>query len=226
MNQPPEPATLGILIAAGAVSLLGFGHRSIMDALIFNPYRILQRHQYHRLITSGFLHADLSHLLFNGLSLYWFGNSLEKDYGLPLLLTVFFSSMIGGNLLSLLLHWNQRDYLALGASGGVCGVIFASIFLIASGSIYILPIPVAIPMPVYAVLFVLISVFGISAGKDNIGHDAHLGGAIVGLLVTTGFHPEIVEKKPQLYAIIMVLSLAAFLFLAFWSRRRPEHRNH
>jgi len=217
MPDIQSPATIGLLVAAGVCSLLGFNSRSIMDAWIFNPYQILQRHQYHRLITSGFLHANFMHFGFNALTLYFFGPDIERKYGAPLLLTVFFAAVIGGNLLSLLLHRNQRNYRALGASGGVCGVIFASIFLFKGGVIYLMVLPVPIPMPVYAVLFLLISVYGVRSARDNIGHDAHLGGAIVGLLATTCFHPNIIQEQPLLYAAVMGISIASFLFLGLKS---------
>jgi membrane associated rhomboid family serine protease len=213
------PFTVGILVVTALVSLLGFSRRDVLDALIFSPYQILRRNQYHRMITSGFLHADLMHLGFNALSLYSFAESVEVQFGAPLLASVYFSSMLGGNLLALILHRNQNNYLALGASGGVCGVIFASIFLLPGGSIMIFPIPVSLPTWAYAVLFPIISMYGIQSKTDNVGHDAHLGGAIVGLLVATVFHPEIVQADPKLYAAVMGTSVAFFVYLVRQSSR-------
>mgnify|MGYP003877180013 CR=1 FL=1 len=213
------PVTVGILVVTAAISVIGFSRRDVIEALIFSPYRILRQGQYHRMLTSAFLHGDLVHLGFNALTFYSFGENIERVFGATLLASIYFASIVGGSLLALVLHRNQRDYLALGASGGVCGVVFASIFLLPGGSIMIFPIPFWIPTWAYALLFPLISFYGIQRKSDNIGHDAHLGGAIVGLLVATCFHPDRVLADPRLYAGVMGTSLAFFIYLVRQSSR-------
>src|SRR3954454_14958115 len=158
-------------------SVLGFKSGAFVERFIFCPQYILRDKQYYRLITSGFLHADWLHLLFNMYSLYAFGRNLELLMGPTKFLGIYFASIIGGNLLSLFLH-RHHVYRAYGASGGVCGIIFASIFLTGSG-VYIFLI--SIPGWLYAILFLIGSFYGIKNARDNIGHDAHLGGAIIGL---------------------------------------------
>jgi membrane associated rhomboid family serine protease len=218
-GQIAAPVTVGILVVTALVSLIGFSRREVIDALIFSPYQILRRNQYHRMLTSGFLHANLMHLGFNALSFYSFAESMEGQFGAPLLAAVYFAAMLGGNLLALILHRNQSNYLALGASGGVCGVIFASIFLLPGGSIMIFPIPFEMPTWTYALDFPLISMYGIQSKSDNVGHDAHLGGAIVGLLVATCFHPDKVLADPRLFAAVMGTSIAFFIYLVRQSSR-------
>ncbi|PYI89212.1 MAG: hypothetical protein DME26_01700 [Verrucomicrobia bacterium] len=129
-------------------------------------------------------------------------------------LTVYFASVIGGSLLSLYLHRNH-EYYALGASGGVCGIVFASIFLFPGGDVFMMFIPVGIPSWLYAILFLLGEFVGVRTQRTNIGHDAHLGGAIIGLLTTTAYYPEIVTWSPRLYAAVMGLTLVMFVY--FWS---------
>lgn len=212
-GEPLAPGTLAILVVAGVCTHVGFTRREFMDRFLFSPQEILRKREYYRLVTSGFLHADWMHFAFNAFTLYSFGSGIEVVFGLPEFLVIFFASVIGGNLLSLWLH-REHEYRALGASGGVCGIIYASIFLLPGGSVYLFLLPFPIPASVYAILFLFISIYGIKAARDNIGHDAHLGGAIVGLLVTTALHPAIVKEMPLLYAAVMTISAAAFLY--FW----------
>ncbi|HLP77421.1 MAG TPA: rhomboid family intramembrane serine protease, partial [Candidatus Paceibacterota bacterium] len=167
----------------------------------------------YRLVTSAFLHADVQHLLFNMTTLLLFGAQLEPIYGAGRLLLIYFSSITGGSLLSLYLH-RHHQYLALGASGGTCGIVFASIFLLPGGEIGSLLLPFTIPSWLYAILFLVYEFHGARTQRSNIGHDAHLGGAIVGLLVTTALYPQIVRWSPYLYASVMVLSVA--MLIHFW----------
>ena len=211
---PDKPvATLLIIITTGIISFLAFNDRRLRDWLIFWPEAILARKEYYRIITSAFLHADWSHLLFNMFSLYFFGPTMEAAMGVPDFLLIYFASIVGGNLLSLYLHRNQ-DYFALGASGGVCGVIFASIFLFPGIEIGFFLLPVGIPGWLYAFLFLASEFYGLRTQRGNIGHDAHLGGAIIGLLTTTALFPQIIKTDLWLYAAVMLSSLALFVY--FW----------
>jgi len=213
MNGEPLPiGTLLLIVAAGYGSYQGFKHPEYRERLIFSPYAILVRKEYIRLVSSAFLHADWVHFGVNAFTLYSFGGHIEEEFGFPLVALIFFSSVLGGSLLSLWLH-RHHDYKALGASGGVCGVLFASIFLLPGGGVMLFMIPFPIPAYLYAVLFVLFSTYGIKAARDNIGHDAHLGGAIIGLLVTTAYRPSIVSQSPVTYVLVVGLSAAAFLYL-------------
>ena len=127
-------------------------------------------------------------------------------YGPGTLLAVYLASIVGGSVLSLIIHRHDVEYRALGASGGVCGVIFASIFLLPGSSIGFLLFPIAIPAYLYAVIFLVTSFLAHRRRSDNIGHDAHLGGAIVGLLVATAMYPGMVLAEPWMFAIVLALS--------------------
>jgi membrane associated rhomboid family serine protease len=220
MNEPTGPFTIAIIALTALVSAAGFASPPLVERYLFEPSAILRRGQYERLVTSGFLHANWAHLIVNMFSLYSFGGAIEELFGASTLLAIYFASILGGNLLSLMLH-RGGEYRALGASGGVCGVIFASIFLVPGSSVYMFPVPFPIPSPVFAVLFIAISFFGIRSRRGNIGHDAHLGGAVIGLVVTTLLHPAILKKSLPLWMIVMGISIALFVYLAAGSRSRP-----
>jgi membrane associated rhomboid family serine protease len=212
MSIPFAIGTTAIVVFTVFWSYRGFKDRRFTDKYVFSPPRILRDKQYYRLLSSGFLHLNWPHLLLNMLSLYLVGEAIEWVYGFGTLFTVFFGSVIGGNLLSLYLHRNHDYYQALGASGGVCGVIFASIFLFPGGWIRLF---MMIPMPswLYAILFILVTFVGLRNQWGNIGHDAHLGGAIIGLLITTVLHPQIVPRSPVLYTVVIGLSVVLLIDL-------------
>lgn len=205
-----------IIIATGVLTFWGFQKPEFFERLLFDNRSIQQNKEYYRLVSSGFLHADWMHFAFNMFSLYSFGHYIEKFYQATNLLLIYFVSIIGGNLLSLLIY-REVPYRAIGASGGVCGVIYASIFLLPGGSIYILPIPFPIPSWVYAILFLLISFYGIRSAKGNIGHVAHLGGALIGLAVTFLLFPRALMAQPGLLMLILLISAGIFAF-TFWKK--------
>ncbi|TFG39956.1 MAG: rhomboid family intramembrane serine protease [Syntrophobacterales bacterium] len=211
MDEPLASVTVLTVVATGIVSVLGFRDRRIVEAYRFDTAAVLGKGHYYRLFTAGLLHADWPHLLFNMFSLYSFARYIELFFSGHTFLLIYGASILGGNLLALLLHRNH-SYRALGASGGVCGIIFASIFLLPGGGVRIFPIPLSIPSWLFAILFIIGSYAGMRSGKGNIGHDAHLGGAIIGLLVTTALYPRIVLLSPLLYAAVMGLSVLLMLY--------------
>jgi membrane associated rhomboid family serine protease len=221
MQQSIEWVTFGIIISTGIITFLGFKTPSLFQRLMFDNQQIQQKKEYDRIITSGFLHADWMHFGFNMFSLYSFGKNIEQYYSSLTLFNIYFASVIGGNILSLVLYRNKL-YRAIGASGGVCGVIFASIFLLPGGSIMIIPIPIAIPSWVYAILFLLISFYGIRSGKDNVGHIAHLGGALIGLAVTFMLFPQSVMALPELVGLIVLISAGILAYEYSRSKRLPK----
>jgi len=204
-----EPIAIGNAIVVGVtavLSYLGFQNAALREQCLFSSTGILGRREYYRMVSSGFIHADWPHLLFNMFSLYSFGRWIEQLFGLHVFLLIYFGSMIGGSLLALFLH-RHEDYRAVGASGGVCGVIFAVTFLLPGSSIYVFLIPVPIPAWLYAIVFIVVSARGIHSQVGSIGHEAHLGGAFSGLLVTTILQPGIIHQNPLLYGVVMAMVL-------------------
>jgi len=202
-----------VILGTCGFSFAGFRDRSLEEKFIFWPRAILGGRQYYRLLTSGFLHADVWHLGMNMLSLYFFGPGIEARWGAAQFLLIYFAAIVGGNLLSLLLHRNH-DYRAYGASGGVSGIILAAIFLFPGGRIGIYPIPIGIPSWLYAVAFLGASFFGMKNQIGNVGHDAHLGGALVGMYTAAALHPAIIRESPKLFAAISIGTILLFLYLA------------
>jgi membrane associated rhomboid family serine protease len=213
MTPDPPIATILIIIATSVVSFLAFKDNALKSRLIFSPRAILADKEYYRVVTSAFLHADWQHLFFNMISLGLFGQTMEPVVGIERFVLIYFAGIIGGSLLSLYLH-RHHEYFALGASGGVCGIVFSSIFLFPGESIGALFLPFGIPGWLYAMLFLGSEFYGGRRQQTNIGHDAHLGGAIIGLLTATALFPEIVRWSPWLYAMVVVLTLGMFVY--FW----------
>jgi hypothetical protein len=183
------------------------------------------------MFTSGLIHADWPHFIFNAFSFFSFARIIELIYGWRVLLLIYCASILGGSALSLIIH-RHHDYRALGASGGVCGVIFASIFLVPGASITIFPLPIGIPAIVYAALFMAGSYIAQRSQRDNIGHDAHIGGAIIGLLVATALYPSLIFAEPITFAIVTGVSLTILgllifdpLHLLFRRKRDPDYYN-
>lgn len=218
-SDPTVPVTMILVLVTGLSSFLGFRTPALVDRYLLDSQRILRRNEYWRTVTSAFFHADLGHLFFNLFSLYSFAQGIELIYGPGTLLVIYFSSVLGGSLLSLWIH-RREEYRALGASGGVCGVIYAAIFLLPGSSVYIFFIPIPIPAAVYAILFLVISIWGIRSRFGNIGHDAHVGGALVGLVVTTFLYPEVILAQPLLFLVVTSISVGLML----WLIRRDKAR--
>lgn len=227
MRKPPcfglVNESIGILTGAIAAttalaSIVAFSRPEMIRDLLFEVGAV-RRGEYIRLFSAGILHAHWGHLLVNLFSFFFFANPMEQLYGPVVVGVVFVVGVLGGNLLALVLHWNDLNYRALGASGGVCGVIFASVFLLPGASVIVFPVPIPIPSWLYAILFVAYSVYGARAQHDNIGHDAHLGGALVGLLAATALYPGIVAVNPLLYAAVLGGGVVAVGYLYRLSRK-------
>jgi hypothetical protein len=141
------------------------------------------------------------------IALYFFSGSLELYLGPVRFLIIYFLSLIGGDLLSLFIHRNDGDYDSVGASAGVTGIIYAAIALFPGMRIGLLFIPIAIPGWVFGLVYVLYSIYGIRSRRYNIGHDAHLGGALVGLIVAIIMQPSVLISNTWAIVIIMVPSV-------------------
>ncbi|MCK6692354.1 MAG: rhomboid family intramembrane serine protease [Thermoanaerobaculia bacterium] len=212
--------TLLLILANLLVSYQGFKDHRFLDKYAFEVDSILVQKDYQRLFTSGFLHVGWTHLLLNMLSLYAFADHLQAYLGRFHFCIVYVASLLGGNLLSLYLNRNNGDYSAVGASGAVCGVIFASIAVIPGIGIGFLGFGYSFPGWIYGVLFVLYSIYGIKSQRDNIGHEAHLGGALVGMAVGLAMHPQ---SLPFTYKPVLAVSLlsAGLLYLVLTRPHLP-----
>ena len=189
-----QSAALLILAATVATSLIAlFGSERLLDRCLFRPYYFLRRKQYETAVTSGFVHADLMHLLFNMLTLYFFGRGLEYQIGSGGFLVLYFASLLLSHLGTWYKHRNHPEYASLGASGAISGVLFAAILYFPSQSVYLFFIPIPIPAPLFAVLYLAYTYYAAQNPSGRINHDAHLGGALTGLayvaLTEPGLYP-------------------------------------
>ncbi len=204
--------SLLIIIANIIVSYKGFKDRGFYAQYSFEVEKILLYKDYKRLVTSGFLHVNWRHLIFNMLALYFFSGSLENYIGPLYFLIIYFASLIGGELLSLFIHRNQGDYGSVGASGAISGIIFASIALFPGMQIGMLFLPISFPAWLYGLAYILYSIYGIKSGNSNIGHDAHLGGGLIGMLIAILLYPSslVVNLIPIL---LIFIPAAVFIYI-------------
>ena len=205
-----------LIISNLVFSYKGFTNQAFFDGYKFQVDAVLVNKDYKRLVTSGFLHVNWTHLIFNMLSLYMFSGTIEGSLGATKFLIIYFASLTGGDLLSLFIHRNHPDYSSVGASGAICGIIFASIALFPGMDIGFFFIPVAIPAWVYGSLFIAFSIYGIRSGKNNIGHEAHLGGAIIGMAVALVLEPAAFAEN---YVTILIITVPAIVFIVVIIRK-------
>jgi membrane associated rhomboid family serine protease len=199
------------------ITYQGFKNRVFFNRYAFEVDPILMRRDYIRLVSSGFLHVNWMHIFFNMYALYAFGAYLEDYLGPFDFFMLYAGSLVGGSLLSLYIHRHHGDYRAVGASGAVCGVVFASIAMMPGIKLGFYLMPPVIPGWLFGLLYVLYTIYGIKSKKDNIGHEAHLGGGLSGLLLFILMKPAILHF--HLYPILaMAVPSVIFLYL-LW--RRP-----
>ena len=209
-----------IISATALISYFGFNNPQFFEKYKFNVGAILNRKEYIRLISAGFLHADLMHLLFNMMTLYFFAPIVVQAFGGVGFLAVYFGSILLGNLFSLYLYKNQYYYSAIGASGGVSGILFASIAMIPNIGIYFFFIPIPIPGFIFGLLYFAYSVYSMlnPRASDNIGHAAHLGGAFFGLVYAVASQPARAIEN-SLFLLIMALPLIYMAYQVFVKKK-------
>jgi membrane associated rhomboid family serine protease len=219
MNQ--MPLTLAIIIANVIMTIFGWNRHGVIDRFKFQVGPILYNKDYKRLITGNFLHLDVNHLAFNMLTLYCFGEFLEPLYRIyfgdagPLAyLALYFGSMLGGDLLTLFLKRKYPHYSAIGASGAIAGIVFAYVILDPAGWIRLF---FFIPMPnwLYGALYVLYSIYGIRRQLGNIGHDAHLGGAMAGMLLNFAFFYRISLQHWQFLLLLGIPTIVLIYLIEY-----------
>lgn len=208
---------LVIIIINVAFSWKGFTDHVFFDNYKFEVDRILKFKEYRRLLTSGFLHVSWVHLILNMFGLYMFSSFLGAQLGGISFLIIYFISLIGGDLLALFIHRQHGDYSSVGASGAVCGIIFASIALFPDMRMSLFGL-LPIPSWAFGLLYVGYSMYGIRSKRDNIGHEAHLGGALLGMIVAVLLEPAAFANN---YVTILIITVPVIVFI-FVIVSRPQ----
>lgn len=187
--------TLAIIVATSLVSWLGFNNEALRNALVLWPPAVTRKHEYHRFIGYGVVHADFMHLLFNMFTLYFFGRLMEGFYAQYLgamgFLWFYLSALVVSALPSYLKHRDDPNYVTLGASGAVSAVLFAFILLRPWETLLIYFVPV--PAIIFAALYTGYSIYMNHRKADRVNHSAHLAGAAYGVLFTVMLEPRVLS---------------------------------
>jgi len=191
MNFEQSPISIIIFLTTFAISLYGFYRDPrLIHKFILHPYSTIRNNRWHTMVTSGFIHGDLMHLLFNMMTFYFFAFALESIVGWLSFIIIYFGSMVIADIPSILKNKDNPDYYALGASGGISGILFAFILFRPDIRMYLMLIPIPIPSPIFGIFYLVWCWYAARNAKDNIGHDAHLWGALSGIILTIILYGE------------------------------------
>lgn len=187
--------TIIIIIITCLISITAFSNHQEMDKMLFWPALVKEKKQYYRFITSGFIHANWLHLGFNMFTLYFFGRIVEQYFrelfGPGIFILFYLVSMILADLPDYFKYRNTYEYRSLGASGAISAVLFASILFDPWEKIYFFIIPVGIPAFIFGILWLIYSFYMSKRGGDNINHNAHIWGAVFGIVFTIILEPRV-----------------------------------
>ena len=200
--------SLLLVIANLAVSYKGFKDQLFFDKYKFEVEKIVFYKDYKRLFTSGFLHVNWMHLIFNMLTLWIFGGMAGAFLNGFEFMLIYVAGIVGGNWLSFVIHKHHGEYSAVGASGAVCALIFASIALVPGFQVGLFFLP--LPGWLFGLLFVGFSMYGIKSRSENVGYEAHLGGALIGMVIALLLHPTAFLEN---YLTILVIAVPTVAFI-------------
>ncbi len=209
-NIPP----VGIFIIGLNIlfSLIGF-----KNDIFFEKYRFhigsIKAGDYYRLLSSGFLHVNTTHILFNMFTFYFFVNIVVGILGTNSFLLLFIGSLLAGNLFGYYFHYKDNYYSAVGASGAVTGVLFSALLLYPEIELMLFLIPIPIPGYLFGIVYLLYTLYGMKTQNDNIGHTAHFGGAIGGIVITLFLIPNVIYKSVFMLSILSFALIIAGVLL-------------
>lgn len=202
--------TIVVILANVLASMKGFKDYSFFERYKFHIGSIKKGEQI-RILTSGFLHVDVTHLLFNMLTLYFFAPIVVTYFGSVKFLIIYLISLVAGNLLSMSFHKNENHYSAVGASGAVTGILYAAILLQPDMRLGFFFVPIPIPAYIFGIGYLLYSIYGMRNRVGNIGHTAHFGGAIGGYLMTLLFFPSLIWSQPLMVGLLALPIIILFI---------------
>ena len=183
-----------------------FSYKGFNDINFFNKYKFnpsyIKRGERIRYLSSGFLHVDTTHLIVNMFTFYFFADSVIYRVGEMNFLIIYFASLIFGNILTYKINQNKLNYNAVGASGAVMGIVYASILLNPSMTLFFFIIPM--PGYLFGIGYLFYSIYSMKQRNDNIGHEAHLGGAIAGFFATLLISPILLINNMFTVAVLLI----------------------
>ena len=182
-------------------SYRGFNNINFFNKYKFNP-TFIKKGEAIRYVSSGFLHVDTTHLIVNMFTFYFFADSVIYRVGEVSFLIIYFVSLVFGNVLTYSLNRNNPNYNAVGASGAVMGIVYASILLNPSMTLFLIVIPM--PGYLFGIGYLFYSIYSMKQRNDNIGHEAHLGGAIAGFFTTILISPSVLFNNMFTVAVLLI----------------------
>jgi len=186
--------TLLLIILNIGISLIAlYWNEKVFELGMLRPYRMFRKQTWYEVITSGFLHAGISHLLVNMFVLYFFGTVMEQVLGPAHFIALYFSALVFSSLPSLIMHKDNPEYATIGASGAVEAVLFSYIFVFPTEKLILILLPIPIPAWIFGLLFLAYSIYEGRRGKGNVNHGAHIAGALWGVLYLIFFVPNSVD---------------------------------
>src|SRR5690625_3899726 len=202
---------IGSIIAANVI----FSMRGFKDIGFFNKFKFnigqIRAGENIRYLSSGFLHVDVSHLIFNMLTFYFFAPVVVGAMGDIQMAAVYCVSLLVGDIFSFFYHKNELYYSAAGVRGAVMGILYAAILLYPDMSLFLFFIPILIPAWLFGIAYLGYSIYGMNKGGDNNGHDAHIGGAVAGYVLTLIFFPQILQTSLWIVLLLALPILILFL---------------
>lgn len=195
--------TFLIIAINTVVSLMAlYGTPKLLEKGYLKPSRVVRENTWYELFTSGFLHANFGHLFVNMFTLYFFGRIMEQILGPAYFLGLYITALVVSSIPSVIKFREDPTYATLGASGAVGGVLFAYIFLFPLESIYLLLIPIPIPAIIFGVLYLVYSMYESKQARGKINHEAHLTGAIWGVVYLVIFVPNTIDHFLTVFGLL------------------------
>ena len=204
-------AVLILILLNIYISFKGFKDIIYFEKFHFN-IKSIKNGEYYRFISSGFLHVDNQHLLFNMLTFYFFGDFVLNALGIFWFYILYIFCLLSGNIFCYLINYQKNNYSAVGASGAVTGILFSAILFYPDLQLALLFFPIPMPGYFFAIIYLAYTFYGIKKQNDGIGHSAHLGGALGGIVLSLFYDPNIVISSFKTLVLMIVVIFIGIIY--------------
>lgn len=187
-----DGAPIALIIFAANIGLSLYGlykDNSLIYKLALKPFEVIHYKRWSQIISSGFVHSNMAHLIFNMLTFFFFAFPLERVVGSVSFLIIYTVSLILSDVTTIIKQKDNPHYLSLGASGAVSGAVFSFILFNPYADMMIFPLPIPIPAPIFAILYLAYCYYAGRNAQDHINHEAHFWGALSGIIITILIEP-------------------------------------